>query len=80
MHTHSDYATALGCMVSGLILPIHQNSLRYINRVAYHNDYDVPFEMQEGESLGKSLKDKDILIMAQHGMLWKYMEPKKYKH
>ena len=68
MHTHSDYVTALGCLADPSILPIHQSSMRFVNRVAYHRDYHDPTVVEgEGEALGRSLQDKDILIMAQHG-------------
>ena len=67
MHTHSDYATALSCLQDSRILPIHQSSMRFVDRVAYYHDYDVADIIDEGKHLGECLKDKDILIMAQHG-------------
>ena len=67
MHTHSDYATALSCLQDSHILPIHQSSMRFVDRVAYYQEYDVADIIDEGKNLGKSLKDKDVLIMGQHG-------------
>ena len=67
MHTHSDYATALSCLKDSQILPIHQSSMRFIERVAYYHDYGVADVLEEGKNLGKALKDKEILIMGQHG-------------
>ena len=69
MHTHSDYATALSCLKEPYILPIHQSSMRFVERVAYYQAYDVPDVIEEGKKLGQGLKDKDILIMGQHGKL-----------
>ena len=70
MHTHSDYATALSCLKEPYILPIHQSSMRFVERVAYYQAYDVPDVIEEGKKLGQGLKDKDILIMGQHGKLF----------
>ena len=70
MHTHSDYATALSCLKEPFILPIHQSSMRFVERVAYYQAYDVPDVIEEGKKLGQGLKDKDILIMGQHGQFF----------
>ena len=64
MHTHSDYVTALSCLKDPHILPIHQSSMRFVERVAYYQEYDVPDVIDEGKKLGEALKDKDILILA----------------
>ena len=69
MHTHSDYVTALSCLKDPHILPIHQSSMRFVERVAYYQQYDVPDVIDEGKKLGEALEDKDILIMGQHGTL-----------
>jgi len=69
MHTHSDYVTALSCLKDPHILPIHQSSMRFVERVAYYQQYDVPDVIDEGKKLGEALEDKDILIMGQHGVL-----------
>ena len=68
MHTHSDYVTALSCLKEPHILPIHQSSMRFIERVSYYQEYDVPDVIDEGKKLGEALGDKDILIMGQHGI------------
>ena len=72
MHTHSDYATALSCLKEPYILPIHQSSMRFVERVAYYQAYDVPDVIDEGKKLGENLGDKDILIMGQHGKSFEY--------
>ena len=40
LHTHMPYATALTCTVDPELKPIHQNSLRFYDDVAYDNDYN----------------------------------------
>ena len=41
--------------------------MRFVERVAYYQAYDVPDVIDEGKKLGENLGDKDILIMGQHG-------------
>ena len=72
MHTHSDYVTALSCLKEPHILPIHQSSMRFIERVFYYQEYGVPDVIDEGKKLGEALADKDILIMGQHGKCKRY--------
>ena len=36
-------------------------------RVAFHSEYGVPTAKEEGENIGKSLRDKDVLFMMNHG-------------
>ena len=47
---------------------IHQNGVRFKNRVAFHRDYGLPTVEEESVALGKTLgPDKDVLFMANHG-------------
>jgi len=69
MHTHTPYATALGCLQDPSLLMIHQNSCRFLNRVAYDSGYQPATELEEGERLGKVMGDKDVLFMCHHGTL-----------
>lgn len=71
-HTHTDYATALGCRANSTFSMIHQNALRFHNRYAFHQDYGLPTIEDEAESLGKSLADKDVLFMCNHGKFRAY--------
>jgi ribulose-5-phosphate 4-epimerase/fuculose-1-phosphate aldolase len=70
MHTHQPYATALTVLKDGRLLPVHQNSLRFHDRIAYESDYqgaaDVP---DEGERLARALGDKDVLFHGHHGVI-----------
>ena len=71
-HTHTDYATALGCLDESTqdFHMIHQNGVRFYNRFAFHQDYGLPSIAEEAEAMGKSLGDKDVLFMCNHGK-WK---------
>lgn len=69
MHTHTPYATALGCLQDPTLLMIHQNSCRFLGRVAYDSGYQPAVEMDEGERLGEVLGNKDVLMMCHHGTL-----------
>ena len=46
---------------------IHQNGVRFHNRYAFHEDYGLPTIEAEAEALGKSMGNKDILFMCNHG-------------
>ncbi|KAK4313678.1 hypothetical protein Pmani_014967 [Petrolisthes manimaculis] len=70
MHTHQPYVTALALMEDMELRMVHQNSLRFWQRVAYDNVYaGVAYDVEEGERLAQALGDKDVLIMANHGVL-----------
>jgi len=69
MHTHTPYATALGCLQDPTLLMVHQNSCRFLNNVAYDTGYQPAVEQDEGERLGNVLGDKNVLIMCHHGSL-----------
>jgi len=69
MHTHTPYATALGCLEDPSLLMIHQNSCRFKGRIAYDTGYQPATEFEEGRRLGEVLGDKDILFMCHHGTL-----------
>eukprot|EP00095_Tigriopus_kingsejongensis_P003375 maker-scaffold153_size302544-snap-gene-1.11 protein:Tk03375 transcript:maker-scaffold153_size302544-snap-gene-1.11-mRNA-1 annotation:"predicted protein" len=69
MHIHPPHSTALGCLKDPRILPIHQNSLRFIARTAYHQEYAFPDAITAGEDIGKNLQEKDVMIMCNHGII-----------
>ncbi len=66
-HLHAPYSTAQGCLTAPELLPLHQNSLRFLFRSEYYKEYGVPNAFEEGLRIGKSLGKKDILFMANHG-------------
>ncbi|XP_012556601.1 uncharacterized protein LOC100210658 [Hydra vulgaris] len=70
MHTHSEYAAALSVLDDMEIKPIHQNSCRFIGNVMYDKNYGAiaaDGENDEADRLGKTIGDKDILLMGNHG-------------
>ncbi|XP_050727995.1 putative aldolase class 2 protein RP493 isoform X2 [Eriocheir sinensis] len=70
MHTHQPYITALASLEDFELRLVHQNSLLFWNRVAYdHNYQGLAFSFEEGERMAKILGDKDILLLANHGVL-----------
>ena len=69
-HTHSVNATALGCLKGDIFVPSHQNYLRFHDRFAVYEDYDVAnLKTDEGQFIGRSMGDKDILFMQNHGVM-----------
>ena len=69
MHTHTPYATALGCLEDPSLLMVHQNSCRFLDRCAWDTGYQPATMIEEGERLGTVLGDKNILFMCHHGTL-----------
>lgn len=70
MHTHQPYVSALAALEDCELRMVHQNSIRFWNRVAYDVEYGgVAFSFEEGERLAKVLGDKDVLIMGNHGVM-----------
>lgn len=67
MHTHSIYGVAVASLQCGL-LPFHQQALRFYNDVAYHEMNGLALE-NEGEEMVKSLGDKKVMILRNHGLL-----------
>jgi ribulose-5-phosphate 4-epimerase/fuculose-1-phosphate aldolase len=70
LHTHMPYATAL-CMLENPRLEMAvQSALGFYNDVAYDPNYNgLAFDVSEGERLARSLGDKSVLMMANHGVL-----------
>lgn len=69
LHTHMPYATALSALKDVRIEPIHQNSARFSDIVAYDDDFGgLALEMEEGERICSSLGNKRVLLMANHGV------------
>lgn len=70
MHTHQTQTLALAMIEDGAIEPINQNALRYYGRVARDDNYNgLAFDDLEGARLAKSMQGKNILMMANHGVL-----------
>ncbi len=70
MHTHQPQTLALALVEDGCIEPINQNALRYYKRIARDDEYSgLAFDELEGERLADKMQDKNILLMANHGIL-----------
>lgn len=71
LHTHMPYATTLTCMLDMRLEMIHQNSLRFLDRIAYDDDYNgLALSLDEGERMARRLgPEKDILFLGNHGVI-----------
>ena len=70
LHTHMPYATALASVEGVRLAAISQNALRFVNRVAYDDDYTgLTTDTADGERIARYLGGSSILFMANHGVL-----------
>ena len=68
MHTHSRAGLAISCLKNGL-KPIIQDSAVFYNRVSYHDWQGMSTEIEESDSLVKSLGNNNVMILRNHGLL-----------
>lgn len=68
LHTHTVAGMAVACMEEGL-LPISQKSMRFYNRLAYHDFEGKADHLDERERLVRDLGDKNAMILRNHGLL-----------
>ncbi|MEO1193959.1 MAG: aldolase [Pseudomonadota bacterium] len=70
LHTHMPYATALSLLEDQRLLPLHQTALRFWGQIAYDSAFAGLADSQaEGARLAEVLDDKQVLFMANHGVL-----------
>ncbi|MFO1080260.1 MAG: aldolase [Reyranellaceae bacterium] len=70
LHTHMPYATALTSIRDGRLEMCTQNAFRYWQRIAYDDAYGgVALSNDEGDRMCRALGDKDILFLANHGVI-----------
>lgn len=70
LHTHMPYASALARLEDPRILPIGQTEVGFLDIVAYDEHYaGLAHDPAEGERLAGVLGDKNVLFMANHGVL-----------
>jgi ribulose-5-phosphate 4-epimerase/fuculose-1-phosphate aldolase len=70
LHAHPPNATAIACLAGGRLLPCHQNALRFVGRVAYHDTYGgLVLDAAEGDRIAASLADKSVLFLKNHGVV-----------
>ena len=68
IHTHTVAGMAVSCFEAGL-LPLSQKSLRFYNRVAYHNYEGKSDNINERERLVADLGTMNTMILRNHGLL-----------
>jgi ribulose-5-phosphate 4-epimerase/fuculose-1-phosphate aldolase len=70
LHAHPVHATAIASVEGGRLLPCHQNALRFVDRIAYHDDYGgLVLDDAEGDRIAAALSDKSVLFMKNHGVI-----------
>ncbi|WP_461594775.1 aldolase [Thiomonas sp.] len=70
LHTHSLYATALAMLEEGRLEMASQSAVRFHERVAYDRHYNgLALDDEEGDRLVSCLGDKDVLFLANHGVI-----------
>jgi ribulose-5-phosphate 4-epimerase/fuculose-1-phosphate aldolase len=68
LHTHSEAGMAISAMGCGL-LPISQHSMRFYNRISYHDYEGIALNLEERERLINDLGDNSNMILRNHGFL-----------
>ena len=70
LHTHQPYTTAITLLENGRLLPASQNALRFHERIAYDDVYQGAADhAREGERLASVLAKRDVLFLANHGVV-----------
>lgn len=68
VHLHTVAGMAVSAQAEGL-LPITQHSLRWYNRMAYHDYEGIALDQAERERLAHDLGDHHSMILRNHGLL-----------
>ena len=68
IHVHSVNGIAVSCQKAG-VLPISQQSIFVLSRLAYHNYEGVALNEEEKPRLVSDLGDKSFLMLRNHGLL-----------
>lgn len=68
LHLHTDYGVAVSAQSEGL-LPLSQNALTILDKVAYHDYEGIALDHDERERLVADLGDKYLMILRNHGTL-----------
>jgi ribulose-5-phosphate 4-epimerase/fuculose-1-phosphate aldolase len=68
IHTHTVAGMAIACLEEGL-LPLSQKSLRFYNRIAYHDYEGKSDDLDERARLVRDIGNRNALILRNHGLL-----------
>lgn len=68
LHTHSIAGMAISALDCGL-LSISQHSMRFHNRIAYHDYEGLAFDLTERERLIRDIGSHSVMILRNHGLL-----------
>jgi len=68
LHTHTRAGMAVAAQEGGL-LPLTQTSLRFHDRLAYHDYEGAALDLDERPRLVRDLGDKGAMILRNHGLL-----------
>ena len=68
IHTHTVAGMGVSCLEVGL-LPLSQKSLRFYNRIAYHDYEGKSDNIDERERLAVDLGQMNAMILRNHGLL-----------
>ena len=70
LHAHPLHATALTSQRNGRLRFVHQDSLHFFGRVAYHDEYNgLALDAEEARKITSALADADVLLLRQHGVI-----------
>lgn len=68
LHTHQPNITSLTCLENQTVEMCSQHALHFAGRIAYLNSYGLSTEASIGSLIENALRDRDILLMANHGV------------
>lgn len=68
IHTHTAAIIGVSCHKTGL-LPINQHAMHFLGKIAYHDFGGFEFDMSQRDPLVRSLGDKKIAFLRNHGSL-----------
>lgn len=69
LHTHQPHITALTSLDDQTVQMCSQAALHFPGRIAYLNSYGLATERSIGELINQAIGDKDVLLMANHGVI-----------